>query len=115
MGARGGARKQFEERSARKMAKQLFGEFLKAKEEIMRVDFFLYKRGKYKVKLVCTTEACTNNALSFQYHMRGMSHMLSPSLPWRDKVQHRSLQCSLLEIISSGQKALLEATAISKC
>lgn len=47
--------------------------------------------------------------------MRDMSHMLSLSLPWRDEVQHRSLQCILLEIIPAGQKALLEATATSKC
>lgn len=40
---------------------------------------------------------------------------LSPSLPWRDEVQHGSLQGSLLEIISAGQKASLEARAISKC
>lgn len=113
VGARDGAslRKALQE----KWGKRICGELVEPKEETMRVDFSLSRRGRHKLKLECPAEACTNDTFPFQDHMRGMSHTLSPSLPWRDEVQHRSLQCTRPEIISSGQKALLEAAAISKC
>lgn len=77
-----------------KWGKKIFGDLLKPKEEIMRVNFFLYKRRKYKVKLACTAEACTNHLIWFSgSYERHESHAVPIStLEGRSAASHFVVQ-----------------------
>lgn len=83
-----------------KLGKSICGEFVEPKEEITGVKE--EAQAEFRVP-----RWSLHQQFPFQDHVRGTSHTLSPSPPWRDEVQHGSLQCTRLEIISLGQKGVV--------